>query len=114
MAAEATRRAVLDVLAHGLAGDLALSAVGAELGAMLQAGVAADLAEGATRADVLGELRATASEPLVYARLLELVFAAWLEEAELIASLSADSLVPVEADAETPIAPMRRSPRRRR
>ncbi len=44
--ADATRRAVLDVLAHGLRGDLAHSAVGVELGAILQAGTAADVYAG--------------------------------------------------------------------
>lgn len=111
--ADATRRAVLDVLAHGLRGDLARSAVGVELGAMLQAGTAADVHAGATPDEILEELRAAAdNRPVVYARLLELIVLAGLDEAQLLADLEQGGLQPITP--ELPPSPPRRSPRRRR
>lgn len=44
--ADGARRAVTDVLAHGLRGGLTRSAVGVELGALLQAGASADVYDG--------------------------------------------------------------------
>lgn len=80
---DATRRAALDVLAHGLRGDLAHSDVGVRLGYTLSAGAAADIAEGATRGEVLEALRdATGQDAVAYARLLELYVLSQLDEAE--------------------------------
>ncbi len=111
MPCDATRRAVLDVLAHGLNGDLAHSTVGVELGAMLQAGTAADIHAGATPGEVLQELRAAAdNRPVLYARLLELVVLAGLDEAQLLATLPSSDLTLPEHD----LAPPRPAPRRRR
>lgn len=113
MPSDATRRAVLDVIAHGLDGDLAHSTVGVELGAMLQAGTAADVHAGATPGEVLDELRACAdSRPVLYARLLELIVLAGLDEAQLLATLTHSDLTPSEH--ELPRSPPRRPARRHR
>lgn len=112
MPTDATRRAVLDVLAHGLNGDLAHSAVGVELGALLQAGTAADVHDGATPGEVLQALRVAAdNRPVLYARLLELIVLAGLDEAQLLATLPTSDLAPTEH--ELPPPPPRRSARRR-
>ncbi len=110
---DATDRAVRDVLAHGLRGDLAHSTVGVELGALLQAGTAADISDGATPGEVLEALRAAAdNRPVIYARLLELIVLAGLDEAQLLATLPNSALTP--AEHELPPPPPRRSARRRR
>jgi len=110
-ATDHTRRAALDVLAHGLRGDLTDSKVGVELGAMLQTGTATDITEGATPGEVLRALRAAADQqPVLYARLLELIVLAGLDEAQLIAGLSDGDLAPRQHDP--PPAPPPRPPRR--
>jgi len=109
----ATRRAVADVLAHGLRGDLVASAVGVELGAMLQSAITADVGDGATPSAILLALRdACDQDPVAYARLLELIVLAGLDELQLIAGLSG-----IEPERGTPgpsSPPARRSARRRR
>jgi len=71
--ADATHRAVRDVLNHGLRGDLIASAVGVELGAQLQSAITSDTGDGATPTDILQALRdACDQDPVAYARLLEL------------------------------------------
>ena len=54
---DATRRAVQDVLTHGLRGDLVRSTVGVELGSQLQSATTADIAEGAAPGAVLETMR---------------------------------------------------------
>ncbi len=109
----ATRRAVSDVLAHGLRGDLAHSAVGVELGQLLQSGITADMSDAARRGEIVEALReACGQDPVAYTRLVELVFVAGLDELELLVELP-DSATS-RGSAELPPAPPRRSARRRR
>lgn len=113
MPAHATRRAALDVLAHGLRGDLAHSAVGVELGQLLQSGITADVSDGATPGEVLEALRdACGQDAVAYARLLELIVLAGLDELQVLAELPTSDLTPRPFDP--PPAPPRRSARRRR
>ena len=73
MECAATRRAVRDVLGHGLRGDLAHSQAGVDLGQHLATAVTADVGDGASVADVVTALRDEAGAgPVVYLRLLEL------------------------------------------
>ncbi len=113
MSTDATRRAVHDVLMHGLRGDLVHSAVGVELGAQLQSGLTADVADGATPVELLVVLReACGQNPVTYARLLEFVVLAGLDELQVIAGLDESD---ISRDAsELPPSPPRRSARRRR
>lgn len=61
----------------------------------------------------LEELRAAADDrPVVYARLLELIVLAGLDEARVLASLPSSDIAPVEG--ELPAPPPRRAPRWRR
>lgn len=107
-----TRRAVTDVIAHGLRGDLAQSAVGVELGQHLQSAITTDVGDGATPADIFTALREECGDDvLAYARLLELIVLAGLDELQVIAGL-AGGLEP--SSPAVPSAPPRRSPRRRR
>lgn len=113
MSDAATRRAVRDVMNHGLRGDLAHSVVGVELGALLQSGLTADIADGATPGDLLVAIRETCEQdPVAYLRLLELVVLAGLDELQVIASF--DSPDTSRASEDLPPAPPRRSARRRR
>jgi len=83
---DATHRAVRDVLNHGLHGDLLASAVGVELGAQLQSAITSDTGDGATPGDILHTLReASSQDPVAYARLLELIVLAALDELQIIA-----------------------------
>ena len=78
-----THRAVLN---HGLHGDLIASAVGLELGAQLQSAITSDVSDGATPGDILQALRgACDQDPVAYARLLELVVLAGVDELQVIA-----------------------------
>ena len=113
MSSEATRRAVHDVLAHGLRGDFAQSAVGVELGSMLQSGLTADIGDGAEPGELLLALQeACGQQAVAYARVLELVVLASLDEVQVIAGFDGGDLA--GTDVELPPAPPRRSPRRRR
>lgn len=113
MNAPATRRAVLDVLGHGLRGDLANSAVGVELGTHLQGALTSDVADGATPDELLMALRdACGQDPVAYARLLELVVLAGLDELQVLVGLPETDIAPNSPDVPPP--PPRRSPRRRR
>ncbi len=83
---DATHRAVRDVLNHGLHGDLIASAVGVELGAQLQSAITSDTGDGATPTRILQALRdACDQDPVAYARLLELIVLANLDELQVIA-----------------------------
>ncbi len=109
---DATHRAVRDVRNHGLHGDLIASAVGVELGAQLQSAITADVSTGATPADILQTLRdACDQDPVAYARLLELIVLANVDELQIIARPPHG---PERAGPEMPAAPPRRSARRRR
>ncbi len=109
---DATHRAVRDVLNHGLHGDLIASAVGVELGAQLLSAITADTGDGATPADILHTLRtACDQDPVAYARLLELIVLAGVDELQIIAGPPHG---PERAGPEMPAAPPRRSARRRR
>lgn len=111
---DTTRRAVFDILAHGLRGDLVRSAVGAELGSQLQSATTADIGEGATPAEVLEAMReACGQDAVAYARLLELHVLAALDELQLIAGISSGDEV-ARTLPDMPPAPSRRSARRRR
>lgn len=113
MNAPATRRAVADVLGHGLRGDLADSAVGVELEAQLQSGLTADVADGTTPGELLEALRdACGYDAVAYARLLELVVLAGLDELQVLVGLPEMDLA--QSSPDLPPAPPRRSPRRRR
>lgn len=99
------------MLGHGLRGDLARSAVGVELGGLLQSAITSDVNDGATAGDILEALReACGEDPVAYARLLKLIVLAGVEELQVIAGLSGgpDRTVP-----DSP-PPPRRSARRRR
>lgn len=114
MSTDATHRAVLDVLGHGLRGDLVKSAVGVELGAQLQSALTADVAAGATPAELLVAIREACGQvPVAYARVLELVVLAGLDELQILAVLPETDL---SRGTDEPLAPAppRRSPRRRR
>jgi hypothetical protein len=109
----ATCRAIQDVLTHGLRGDLARSAVGVELGQMLQSGLTSDIADGAAPGDLLVAIReACGQNAVAYARLLELAVLASLDELQVIAGLSDGDLL--EPAHELPPPPPRRVARRRR
>jgi hypothetical protein len=109
---DATHRAVRDVLNHGLRGDLIASAVGVELGAQLQSAITADVSDGATPADILQALRdACDQDPVAYARLLELIVLAAVDELQVIAGPPGG---PVPVIPDLPPPPRRRSARRRR
>ena len=109
---DATHRAVRDVLDHGLHGDLIASAVGVELGAQLQSAITADTGDGATPGDILHTLRdACDQDPVAYARLLELIVLAAVDELQVIAGPPGG---PEPATPTMPSPPRRRSARRRR
>lgn len=113
MSTDATRRAVADVLTHGLRGDLVTSSVGVELGTILQSGLTADVGGGATASEVMLAIRsACEGDPVAYLRVLELVVLAGLDELQVIAGLDAGELKPTGQDL--PPAPPRRPARRRR
>ena len=112
---DSTDRAVRDVLAHGgLDGDLEHSELGWRLGAMLQSGTAGDVYDGAGPGEVLEALRAAASDPELYTRLLELIVLAGLHDARLLSELPSSDIAPLGPE---PVAPpprrTRSRPRRR-
>jgi len=108
-----TRRAVADLLAHGLRGDLADSAVGVELGGRLQSALTADIADGATPRQLLKAVReACDQDPVAYARMLELIVLAGLDELQAIAG--PPSSTRQRAETEPPPPPPPRTTRRRR
>lgn len=114
MSTDATRRAVLDVLGHGLRGDLVESAVGVELGSHLQNALTSDVADGASPGELLVAIReACGRVPMTYARVLELVVLAGLDELQILAVLPETDLTR-GSEEPLPPAPPRRSPRRRR
>ncbi len=102
------------MLAHGLRGDLADSVVGVELGQHLQSALTADVGDGATPGQLLEALRdACGQNPVAYARLLELVVLAGLDELQILADLpTALDLSRSTGPIDPP--PPRRAPRRRR
>ncbi|MGI9100728.1 MAG: hypothetical protein ACR2H2_19950 [Solirubrobacteraceae bacterium] len=109
---DATHRAVRDVLNHGLHGDLIASVVGVELGAQLQSAITSDTGDGATPGDILQALRdACDQDPVAYARLLELIVLAAVDELQVIAGPPGG---PERAGPDVPPPPRRRSARRRR
>jgi len=109
---DATHRAARDILGHGLRGDLIASAVGVELGAQLQSAITADVSDGATAGDILQTLRkACTQQPIAYARLLELIVLAAVDELQIIAG-PPHGPEPATPDLSPP--PRRRSARRRR
>lgn len=113
MSSDGTRRAVYDVMTHGLRGDLAHSVVGVELGTLLQSGLTADIADGAAPGELLIAIReACGQDPVAYLRLLELVVLAGLDELQVIASFDSPDIS--RASEDVPPAPPRRSTRRRR
>jgi hypothetical protein len=113
MSSDATRRAVADVLNHGLRGDLAHSAVGVELGSILQSGLTMDVGDGAAPGELLEAIReACDQDPVAYLRLLELVVLAGLDELQVIAGLPSSDIAP--HGHEPPSPPPRRPQRRRR
>ncbi len=113
MTTVATRRAVLDVLGHGLRGDLAQSAVGVGLGTHLQAALTADISNGAAPGELMAAMREACDlDPVAYARVIELVVLAGLDELQVIAGLSEGGPTPQRQDV--PAAPPRRAARRRR
>lgn len=62
------------------------SAVGVEVGQTLQASVTADIGEGAAPSDVIAALRDVChQDPVVYARVLERLVLASLDELQVIA-----------------------------
>lgn len=108
-----TRRTAADLLAHGLRGDLADSAVGIELGGRLQSALTADIADGATPRQLLKALRdACDQDPVAYARMLELIVLAGLDELQAIASPPSSTLQ--RGGTGPPPTPPRRTTRRRR
>jgi len=108
-----TRRAAADLLAHGLRGDLADSAVGVELGGRLQSALTADIADGATPRQLLKAVReACDQDPVAYARMLELIVLAGLDELQAIAGPPSSTLQ--RAETEPPPPPPPRTTRRRR
>jgi hypothetical protein len=113
MNATATRRAVRDLLAHGLRGDLATSVVGVELGSQLQNAITQDIADQTTPAAIINALREESlHDAHTYARLLELIVLAGLDELQVIAALPDTDIQPRKD--ELPAAPPRRPARRRR
>ena len=111
---DGTDRAVRDVLEHGLPDDLGGSELGVRLGAMLQSGTAGDVHDGASPAAVLQALRASARTPDLYARLLELIVLAGLDEAQLLAGLPSSDISPRGPEPVVPPARAVRSRPRRR
>ena len=112
MSQPATRRAVRDLLAHGLRGDLAHSQVGIELGQHLQSAITADVGDGATVVEVVDALREEAgADVIAYARLLELIVIAGLDELQVLTGLGDG---PQRDSQQHPPAPPRRPVRRRR
>jgi hypothetical protein len=100
-------------LTHGLRGDLVTSSVGVEFGTILQSGVTADVADGATASEVMLAIRSACDgDPVAYLLVLELVVLAGLDELQVIARLDAGELG--RASPDLPPAPPRRSARRRR
>jgi hypothetical protein len=103
MSSDATRRAVHDVLSHGLRGDLAQSAVGVELGSMLQSGLTADISDGAEPGELLLALReACGQQAVAYARVLDLVVLASLEELQVIADFDGGDLARTDVEVPPP------------
>jgi hypothetical protein len=112
MNATATRRAVRDLLTHGLRGDLAASVVGVELGSQLQNAITQDISDKTTPAAIINALREEClHDAHTYARLLELIVLASLDELQVIAGLPDTDTQPRLDDL--PPAPPRRSARRR-
>ena len=108
----AVHRAVRDVLAHGLRGDMTRSVVGVELGARLQSAITSDVGDGAAPGEILQALRdACGQDPVAYARMLELIVLAGVDELQVIAGLPAGSQ---RSAPDVPAAPPRRPPRRHR
>lgn len=86
---DATLRAVRDVLSYGLRGDLARLVFGVELGGQLQSAITSDVSAGATPGEILEALRdACGRDPVAYARILELIVVAGLDELQVIAGPS--------------------------
>lgn len=113
MSAPATRRAVSDVLAHGFRGDLVQSKVGRELGAHLQSGLTEDVSEGVLPGDILEAMRdACEYDPVAYARMLELLVLASLDELQVLVGLPEPDWAQDTEELLPP--PPRRPPRRRR
>lgn len=109
-------RAVGDVLARGLPAGLARSAVGVELGQLLQSAVTAEIGEGATQTQVLDALQDACGDALAYAVVLELLLllllVASLDELQVLSGLPDTGLE--RGPGDLPAVPPWRSARRRR
>lgn len=81
------------------------------MGSTLQGAMTADVGDGAAVADIVGVMRDEAPDALTYARLLELLLVAQVDELQVVAGLTGN-LEPFSL--EVPPAPARRPARRPR